>query len=86
MTLETIVDLFGSSIGKHLVSRRVEIKIEGAFKGARNYRIELIEVNTDTTVAMVDKTCILTDDNREDIIRELEKNIVERMFILYATK
>ena len=82
MTLEKIVDMFGSSIDEHLVSRRSEDAITGPFKGVKTYRIELWNVKQHCVVFDVEKTCQLNSENREKVIEELEEQFIKRLFDL----
>lgn len=86
MTLEAIVDIYGSSIGEHLVSRRVEINKEGPFKGIKTYRIELYCVGKSTPIIISEKTCLITLETRDSIIQEVEKDFIRLMFEYYGTK
>ena len=85
MTLERIVDMYGSSIGKHLVSRRVEMNKEGPFKGIKTYRIELWDVNNHEIIDTVEKTAHMTLETKRDILEALEAEIIRKMFE-YGTK
>lgn len=82
MTLERIVDIYSSSIGEHLVSRRVEEKKEGPFKGVKTYRIELWDAKEKRVVFSVDKTCQITAENKTSIVEDLEYEFIERLFNL----
>ena len=82
MTLEQIVEMYGSSRNKHLVSRRVKIKEEGPFKGIKTYRIELWEVETHQILCLAEKTCHMTMENEAYIIEDVELEIVKKMFEL----
>lgn len=82
MTLERIIDMIGSSIGSHLVSRRVEIKKEGPFKGVKTYKIEIWNVEKHCIVESVEETCHLTSENRDSVIESLEYKILEKIFKL----
>lgn len=86
MTIETIVDIFGSFLGKHLVSRRVEKRVEGPCKGIKTYRIELWDVEKQKIVVNTERTCQLTSNNRELIIEDLEKVFIQEVFNHYASK
>ena len=55
MTLEQIVNIYGSSISKHLVSRRVVIDKEGPFKGIKTYKIELWDVDNHQIIDTIEK-------------------------------
>lgn len=85
MTLERIVDIYGSSIGKHLVSRRVEMNKEGPFKGIKTYRIELWDVNNHEIIDTVEKTAHMTLETKRCILEALEAEIIRKMF-KYGTK
>ena len=80
MTLEQIVDMYGSSIGNHLVSRRVEINKEGPFKGVKTYKIELWDVDTYQILDTVERTAQMTLKTRECIIEDLELELIRKMF------
>lgn len=80
MTLECIVDLYGASINRHLVSRRMEKSIGGAFKGIKTYSIELWDTKEHRALFTVQKTCHMTDGNRNTILEEIEREFVEKMF------
>ena len=80
MTLERVVDMYGSSIGKHLVSRRVEIKEEGPFKGVKTYRIELWDADTHQIIDTVERTAHITLETRGCILEALELGIIRKMF------
>lgn len=80
MKLENIVDIYGSSIGKHLVSRRAEINKEGPFKGVKTYRIELWNVDTHQILDTVERTAQMTLKTREYIIEDLELELIRKMF------
>ena len=85
MTLEQIVDIYGSSIGKHLVSRRVEINKEGPFKGIKTYRIELWNADNHEIINTVERTAHITLETKGCIIESLEAELVRKMFE-YGTK
>ena len=85
MTLERVVDMYGSSIGKHLVSRREEIKEEGPFKGVKTYRIELWDVDSHQIIDTVERTAHITLETKGYIIEALEAALVRKMFE-YGTK
>lgn len=80
MTLEQIVDMYGSSIGKHLVSRRVEMNKEGPFKGIKTYRIELWDADNHKIIDTVERTAQMTLKTRECIIDDLELELIRKMF------
>ena len=80
MTLERIVDMYGSSIGKHLVSRRVEINKEGPFKGIKTYRIELWNADNHEIIDTVEKTAHMTLETKGCILEDLEAEIIRKMF------
>lgn len=86
MTLEHVVDMYGSSIGKHLVSRRVEIKNEGPFKGVKTYRIELWDADSHEIIETVERTAHITLETKGCIIEALELEIMRKMFEHYASK
>lgn len=85
MTLERIVDIYGSSIGKHLVSRRVEMNKEGPFKGIKTYRIELWNAANHEIIDTVEKTAHMTLETKGCILEALEAEIIRKMFE-YGTK
>ena len=85
MTLEQIVDIYGSSINKHLVSRRVEINKEGPFKGIKTYRIELWDANNHEIIVTAERTAHMTLETKWYIIEALEAELVRKMFE-YGTK
>ena len=85
MTLEQIVDMYGSSIDKHLVSRRVEINEEGPFKGVKTYRIELWDVDSHQIIDTVERTAHITLETKGCILEALEAGIIRKMFE-YGTK
>ena len=85
MTLEQIVAMYGSSIGKHLVSRRVEMNEEGPFKGVKTYRIELWDVDSHQIIDTVERTAHMTLETRGCILEALELGIIRKMFE-YGTK
>ena len=85
MTLEQIVDMYGSSISKHLVSRRVEINKEGPFKGVKTYRIELWDVDNHQIIDTIEKTAHITIETKDGIVEDLELELVRKMFE-YGTK
>ena len=80
MTLERIVSMYGSSIGKHLVSRRVEMNEEGPFKGVKTYRIELWEVDSHQIIDTVERTAHITLETKGCILEALEAGIIRKMF------
>lgn len=86
MTLEHVVDMYGSSIGKHLVSRRVEMKNEGPFKGVKTYRIELWDVDNHEIIETVERTAHMTLETKGYIMETLELGIMRKMFEHYASK
>lgn len=86
MTLEEIVDMYGSSIDRHLVSRRVVKNIEGPFKGFKTYCIELWDAGTQEKIMHTEATGHMTDNNKESIIKEVEKDFIKMMFTHYALK
>lgn len=85
MTLEQIVAMYGSSIGKHLVSRRVEMNEEGPFKGVKTYRIELWDVDSHQIIDTVERTAHMTMETRGCILEALELGLIRKMFE-YGTK
>ena len=85
MTLEHIVDIYGSSIGKHLVSRRVEINKEGPFKGVKTYRIELWDADSHEIIETVERTAHITLETKSCIMEALELELIRKMFE-YGTK
>ena len=86
MTLEHIIDMYGSSIGKHLVSRRVEMKNEGPFKGVKTYRIELWDTDSHKIIETVERTAHMTLETKGYIMEALELEIIRKMFEHYASK
>ena len=86
MTLEHIIDMYGSSIGKHLVSRRVEMKNEGPFKGVKTYRIELWDVDNHEIIETVERTAHIKKKKKGCIMEALELGIIRKMFEHYASK
>ena len=86
MTLEHVVDMYGSSIGKHLVSRRVEMKNEGPFKGVKTYRIELWDADSHEIIETVERTAHMTLETKGCIMEDLELEIMRKMFEHYASK
>ena len=86
MTLEHIIDMYGSSIGKHLVSRRVEMKNEGPFKGVKTYRIELWDVDNHEIIETVERTAHITLETKGCIMEALELGLIRKMFEHYAPK
>ena len=86
MTLEHVVDMYGSSIGKHLVSRRVEMKNEGPFKGVKTYRIELWDADSHEIIETVERTAHITLETKGCIMEALELEIMKKMFEHYASK
>ena len=85
MTLEQIVDMYGSSISKHLVSRRVEINKEGPFKGVKTYRIELWDADSHEIIETVERTAHMTLETKSCIMEALELGLIRKMFE-YGTK
>lgn len=85
MTLERIVGIYGSSIGKHLVSRRVEINKEGPFKGVKTYRIELWNADSHEIIETVERTAHMTLETKGCIMEALELELIKKMFD-YGTK
>ena len=85
MTLERIVSMYGSSIGKHLVSRRVEINKEGPFKGVKTYRIELWNADSHEIIETVERTAHMTLETKGCIMEALELGLIKKMFE-YGTK
>ena len=85
MILEQIVDMYGSSISKHLVSRRVEINKEGPFKGVKTYRIELWDVDSHEIIETVERTAHMTLETKSCIMEALELGLIRKMFE-YGTK
>ena len=85
MTLEHIIDMYGSSIGKHLVSRRVEMKNEGPFKGVKTYRIELWNADSHEIIETVERTAHMTLETKGCIMEALELGLIKKMFE-YGTK
>ena len=80
MTLERIVGIYGSSIGKHLVSRRVEINNEGPFKGVKTYRIELWNADSHEIIETVERTAHMTLETKSCIMEALELGLIKKMF------
>ena len=85
MTLERIVGIYGSSIGKHLVSRRVEMNKEGPFKGVKTYRIELWNADSHEIIETVERTAHMTLETKGCIMEALELGLIKKMFE-YGTK
>ena len=85
MILERVVDMYGSSIGKHLVSRRVENNVTGPFKGVKTYRIELWDADTHQIIDTVERTAHITLETKGSILEALELGIIRKMFE-YGTK
>lgn len=85
MTLERIVGIYGSSVGKHLVSRRVEINNEGPFKGVKTYRIELWNADSHEIIETVERTAHMTLETKGCIMEALELELIKKMFD-YGTK
>ena len=85
MTLEQIVSMYGSSIGEHLVPRRVEMNEEGPFKGVKTYRIELWNADNHEIIDTVERTAHITLETKWYIIEALEAALVRKMFE-YGTK
>ena len=79
MTLERIVGIYGSSIGKHLVSRRVEINNEGPFKGVKTYRIELWNADSHEIIETVERTAHMTLETKGCIMAALELGLIKKM-------
>ena len=86
MTLERVIDIYGSSIGKHLVSRRVEMKNAGPFKGVKTYRIELWDADSHEIIETVERTAHMTLETKGCIMEALELEIMRKMFEHYASK
>ena len=86
MTLEHVVDMYGSSIGKHLVSRRAEMKNEGPFKGIKTYRIELWDADSHEIIETVERTAHITMETKVCIMEALELGLIRKMFEHYAPK
>ena len=86
MTLEHIIDMYGSSIGKHLVSRRVEMKNEGPFKGVKTYRIELWDADSHEIIETVERTAHITLETKGYIIETLELGIKRKTFEHYESE
>ena len=85
MTLEQIVNIYGSSISKHLVSRRVIIDKEGPFKGIKTYKIELWDVDNHQIIDTIERTAHMTLETRGCILEALELGLIRKMFE-YGTK
>ena len=85
MTLERIVGIYGSSRGKQLVSRRVEINNEGPFKGVKTYRIELWNADSHEIIETVERTAHMTLETKGCIMEALELGLIKKMFE-YGTK
>ena len=85
MTLEQIVDIYGSSIDKHLVSRRVEINKEGPLKGIKTYRIELWDADNHEIIDTVERTANITLETKGYILEDLEVELIRKIFE-YGTK
>ena len=86
MTLEQIVSMYGSSIGKHLVSRRVEMNNDGPFKGVKTYRIELWDADSHEIIEAVERTAHMTLEIKGCIMEALELGLIRKMFEHYAPK
>ena len=80
MTLERIVSMYASSIGQHLVSRRVEMNKEGPFKGVKTYRIELWNADNHEIIDTVEQTAHMTLETRYHILEALETELIRKMF------
>ena len=85
MTLEQIINIYGSSISKHLVSRRVIIDKEGPFKGIKTYKIELWDVDNHQIIDTIERTAHITLETRGCILEALELGLIRKMFE-YGTK
>ena len=80
MTLEQIVNIYGSSISKHLVSRRVIIDKEGPFKGIKTYKIELWDIDNHQIIDTIERTAHITTETKDSIVEGLELELVRKMF------
>ena len=80
MTLEQIINIYGSSINKHLVSRRVIIDKEGPFKGIKTYKIELWDVDNHQIIDTIEKTAHITIETKDSIVEDLELKKEKKMF------
>ena len=80
MTLEQIINIYGSSINKHLVSRRVIIDKEGLFKGIKTYKIELWDVDNHQIIDTIERTAHITTETKDSIVEDLELELVRKMF------
>lgn len=86
MTLEKIIEILNSSIGKHLVSRRAVKSIGGPFKGVKNYRIELWDVDSHVLLEKVEVTAHMSVENKSYIIEDLEYKLIDKIFKRYVIK
>ena len=80
MTLEQIINIYGSSINKHLVSRRVMIDKGGSFKGIKTYKIELWDVDNHQIIDTIERTAHITTETKDSIVEDLELELVRKMF------
>ena len=80
MILEQLVDIYSSSISKHLVSRRVIIDKEGPFKGIKTYKIELWYVNNHQIIDTIESTAHITIETKDSIVEDLELELVRKIF------
>ena len=80
MTLEQIINIYGSSISKHLVSRRVIIDKEGPFKEIKTYKIELWDVDNHQIIDTIERTSYITIETKDSIVESLELELVRKMF------
>ena len=80
MTLEQIINIYGSSINKHLVSRRVIIDKGGSFKGIKTYKIELWDVDNHQIIDTIERTAHITTETKDSIVEDLELELVRKMF------
>ena len=80
MTLEQIINIYGSSINKHLVSRRVITDKEGLFKGIKTYKIELWDVDNHQIIDTIERTAHITTETKDSIVEDLELELVRKMF------
>lgn len=86
MILEHIVEIYGRSIDKHLISRRVEIQESSTFKGIKTYRIEIWEAGGVSPIISSQDTKQITISNKDDIVESIESDILYKLFNYYESK
>ena len=79
MKLETVIDLYGFSKGKHLVLRRGEENLSETFKAIRKRTLELWDVDSHKRVVVTERIYNVTED-KESVMEDMEQKFLSKVF------